>query len=163
MESDWNVRWVRVTCQTTLAAKVQGIKSKEFMIANPKPGPSWTEVQHFNALGHILSSNGSNTDAWKAANSRTLKRSYEHIRNKDMTTGSIIIKVRSSDSDCIHGLLRSCSIGPQQAEISKNMDRMQVRLVARLLRLPRMPCEASYHITPITSYHKSYHIIYHIM
>ena len=102
---------------------------------------SWQRVSAFPCLGHILQDNGSIRACFSNTTKSMWRAYWGNSRHSALQKAAHNVKFKLLDTSCRPALSYRCSRWPPQPCMARSLDRIQAKMVAAMLRIPRLPGE----------------------
>ena len=101
----------------------------------------WPLVSEFPCLGHILQDDGGIRACYTHTRTQMWKAFWGNSGSRVMRDAPIGTKCDLLDRCCRSVLSYRCSRWPPQSQIAQELDRVQSKMMAAILRIPRRPAE----------------------
>ena len=92
-------------------------------------------------LGHLIQNDGGIRKCFEETKRLMWRAYWGNCRHHSLKKASVHIKLALLERCCKSSLSYRCSRWPPQPTIAKELDRLQARMVAAMLRTPRLPAE----------------------
>jgi hypothetical protein len=103
----------------------------------------WPRVSEFECLGHVLQSNSSRRACFTNTKAKMWQAFWGNCGHSQMSSAPVATKCKLLDRSCRSVLAYRCSRWPPQPTIAKELDRVQSKMTAAILRTPREDGETS--------------------
>jgi hypothetical protein len=97
----------------------------------------WPRVSEFECLGHVLQNNSSIRACFTNTKAKMWKAFWGNCGHQQLCSAPIATKCKLLDRSCRSVLAYRCSRWPPQPTIAKELDRIQCKMTAAILRTPR--------------------------
>ena len=105
-------------------------------------GTQWEKVSVFPCLGHLIQDDAGIRAFFESTKAKMWKAFWGNCGSRTMKKTSVQVRSALLNRACRSGLSYRCSRWPPQPTVAKELDRVQARMVAAILRTPRLPGEA---------------------
>ena len=109
----------------------------------PPVSTEWQKVTVFPCLGHLIQDDAGIRPCFADTKTKMWKAFWGNCGSRTMRNASVELKCALLSRACRSGLSYRCSRWPPQPTIAKELDRVQSRMVAAILRSPRLSGEAA--------------------
>ena len=107
------------------------------------PPREWQVVSEFLVLGHIIADNGSTVPCYRQTEKSIWKAYFSNVSSPVLRRASLDLKLRLLTRVCRPPLAYRCSRWPPSKTQCTALNRLQTKLCAAAIRLPRQPHEAA--------------------
>ena len=111
--------------------------------SEPCPPSKWPQVEVFSLLGHTLQQNGSIRACWHGTKRAMWRSFWASPASKDGQNLRRSAKLQLLNEAVVPQLDFRCSRWPPQKTVARELDELQRKTHAAVLRIPRQPGEAT--------------------
>jgi hypothetical protein len=137
-EKSLNSRWGQVIKQSSRSVMLCSGLPDDATICNIK----WPRVTEFNCLGHVLQNNSSIRSCFTNTKANMWKAFWGNCGHDQLRDAPVATKCKLLDRSCKSVLAYRCSRWPPQPTIAKELDRVQTKMIAAIVRTPRTTGES---------------------